>query len=117
MMGEYTTSEDPKNGDEFWNKTLTKEKKNVRHVEKSLVLKEAKKMFHKLNQFKDHILTIYEVPKAFPTGFVMQPLVKEPTKALISGPAYSNYTVKIWIGDLKNLMKQPSQGQDYEALY
>ena len=49
MMGEYTTSEDPKNGDEFWNKTLTKEKKNVRHVEKSLVLKEAKKMFHKLN--------------------------------------------------------------------
>ena len=45
MMGDYTTSEDPKNGDQFWN-NLTKGKKDVTHVARSLIEKEAKKMFH-----------------------------------------------------------------------
>ena len=47
MMGEYTTSEDPKNGDKFWH-NLTKGNKNFRYVEKRLVEKEAKKMFRKV---------------------------------------------------------------------
>eukprot|EP00353_Schmidingerella_taraikaensis_P002079 CAMPEP_0185597728 /NCGR_PEP_ID=MMETSP0434-20130131/81554_1 /TAXON_ID=626734 ORGANISM="Favella taraikaensis, Strain Fe Narragansett Bay" /NCGR_SAMPLE_ID=MMETSP0434 /ASSEMBLY_ACC=CAM_ASM_000379 /LENGTH=77 /DNA_ID=CAMNT_0028226535 /DNA_START=1063 /DNA_END=1296 /DNA_ORIENTATION=- len=72
---------------------------------------------YKSLKFEDLILCIFEVPKMFPTGFMMQPLSVEPSEVAINGAEYANLNVKSWIVEFKQLLENPSDDSSIKALH
>ena len=74
-------------------------------IEAHYVLSRAQEEWEKDLEYHDSVLNVMEVPKVFPTGFYMQPVIKE-RQWIISGACYANSMVQdLWNKKLDDTLR------------